>query len=535
MKRKVKQWINLVLVLLFSMSNFAAIVSDNDGSAFITKAEVDSLKNDFQYELERYYTTIDSKISDAIAAYLAAASAGKTTSYTQDLGVFSTPLDIYMNFKDRSDNARNNHRSDWRPTQKWRLMFGYANAYATNWINVYTNTYNPKQWYNLERNADDTGWQCSGGYKEIATTCSYLIWGATDTSISQGSTSDSNYGYIVAGNGSSLGSGEPRTKQSEANHVYDVLRIGEWSWESNKVEAPTLYGVTGVNNMSSSGTNMSIKKHSSSTSASPKGILTNSDWYIGWSGIVASSQQTNKKTNKVNAIPSKGDDWVHVLYNDAIKYSVSDEYIGKGAIDTESAETYGMVNQLRTFERDVSESDTGPYAFCLAPFSIIEEGYKNNSFTTAIDFTDWKNTSLVKAKHIIQTYKEAGPNKTDLQVGISDGLYLMTSKDEGSAELTIKLSYTGEVPFIVAKTEPILESNVADIDMAANGFKKISGGSKTYTTTNSYLKYLDNGITNIKIENIGKDVPIFIKILRSSSSEGCVTLQDPIAIDYTKK
>ena len=49
----------------------ASVVSDNDGSAFITKAEFDSLKNNFQSQLDQYNTAIDNKIDAAIASYLA--------------------------------------------------------------------------------------------------------------------------------------------------------------------------------------------------------------------------------------------------------------------------------------------------------------------------------------------------------------------------------------------------------------------------------------------------------------------------------
>ena len=69
--RLIKRVTALFLVLLFSIESFAAIVSDNDGSAFITKAEFDSLKNDFQTQIDNYNTSIDSKIDGAIAAYLA--------------------------------------------------------------------------------------------------------------------------------------------------------------------------------------------------------------------------------------------------------------------------------------------------------------------------------------------------------------------------------------------------------------------------------------------------------------------------------
>ena len=54
-----------------SIESFAAVVSDNDGSAFITKAEFDSLKNNFQSQIDQYNTSIDSKIDGAIASYLA--------------------------------------------------------------------------------------------------------------------------------------------------------------------------------------------------------------------------------------------------------------------------------------------------------------------------------------------------------------------------------------------------------------------------------------------------------------------------------
>lgn len=60
-----------VLIVLLSFNSFAAIVSDNDGSAFVTKAEFESLKKDFADQIDNYNTNIDNKIDGAIAAYLA--------------------------------------------------------------------------------------------------------------------------------------------------------------------------------------------------------------------------------------------------------------------------------------------------------------------------------------------------------------------------------------------------------------------------------------------------------------------------------
>ena len=50
-----------VLIVLLSFNSFAAIVSDNDGSAFVTKAEFESLKKDFADQIDNYNTSIDSK------------------------------------------------------------------------------------------------------------------------------------------------------------------------------------------------------------------------------------------------------------------------------------------------------------------------------------------------------------------------------------------------------------------------------------------------------------------------------------------
>lgn len=73
--KKVREKLKKVGVLfiagLLCFNSFAAVVSDNDGSAFITKAEFDSLKNNFQAQIDSYNTSIDSKIDGAIAAYLA--------------------------------------------------------------------------------------------------------------------------------------------------------------------------------------------------------------------------------------------------------------------------------------------------------------------------------------------------------------------------------------------------------------------------------------------------------------------------------
>ena len=54
-----------------SINSLAAIVSDNDGSAFVTKAEFEAMKADFLDKVDTYNDSISSKIDGAVAAYLA--------------------------------------------------------------------------------------------------------------------------------------------------------------------------------------------------------------------------------------------------------------------------------------------------------------------------------------------------------------------------------------------------------------------------------------------------------------------------------
>ena len=69
-KCKLKRVGAFLIILLLCFNNFAAIVSDNDGSAFVTKAEFEALKENFAEQIDSYETSIDSKIDGAIAAYL---------------------------------------------------------------------------------------------------------------------------------------------------------------------------------------------------------------------------------------------------------------------------------------------------------------------------------------------------------------------------------------------------------------------------------------------------------------------------------
>lgn len=66
-----RKFLCLIFIFIFCINSMAAIVSDNDGSAFTTKAEFEALKKNFADQIDNYNLSIDSKIDGAIAYYLA--------------------------------------------------------------------------------------------------------------------------------------------------------------------------------------------------------------------------------------------------------------------------------------------------------------------------------------------------------------------------------------------------------------------------------------------------------------------------------
>lgn len=94
-----KRIIVLLITLLFGIECFAAVVSDNDGAAFITKAEFDSLKNSFQSQINAFNSGIDAKIESSIASYLANVKIEKKESYKIIPGDLTS--DVYVNFMNK--------------------------------------------------------------------------------------------------------------------------------------------------------------------------------------------------------------------------------------------------------------------------------------------------------------------------------------------------------------------------------------------------------------------------------------------------
>ena len=130
----IKRKLALILVVLMSINSFGAVVSDNDGSAFITKAEFDSLKNDFQNQIDQYNTSIDSKIDGAIAAYLAGIKVLTTQDIALSESILTYPVTIY---NDEYDWTFEKWKAQTPTTKWWYLNTKNNYFFLEDWPNNY--------------------------------------------------------------------------------------------------------------------------------------------------------------------------------------------------------------------------------------------------------------------------------------------------------------------------------------------------------------------------------------------------------------
>ena len=65
-----KKVFTILLVFILGINSFAAIVSDNDGSAFVTKAEFAADLNNLSNRMSTLENSLDAKIDSLVSSYL---------------------------------------------------------------------------------------------------------------------------------------------------------------------------------------------------------------------------------------------------------------------------------------------------------------------------------------------------------------------------------------------------------------------------------------------------------------------------------
>ena len=107
-----KRALALFIIVIINFNSFSAVVSSNDGSAFITKAEFDALVNDFNSRIEDYEKSIDAKIDGAIAEYLAGLATSSSINLKSLIEILSEENKTFSNANWNNYNASNTVAGD---------------------------------------------------------------------------------------------------------------------------------------------------------------------------------------------------------------------------------------------------------------------------------------------------------------------------------------------------------------------------------------------------------------------------------------
>ena len=140
LKQIKKSFLELIVILVLLTTCFvnASVVSDNDGSAFITKAEFDSLKNNFQSQVDQYNNNIDAKIDSAISSYLA----GIKTELTETLTNYNKKM-----YDNNVDNVKFiNYGTSAAYPSTINNIYGEFALYCSRSQTTRTNVNNGKWW-----------------------------------------------------------------------------------------------------------------------------------------------------------------------------------------------------------------------------------------------------------------------------------------------------------------------------------------------------------------------------------------------------
>ena len=200
----IKKLLALFLVVLISIDSFAAVVSDNDGAAFVTKAEFDALKRNFNDQIAKYNTSIDSKIDGAIANYLAGIKLSQESYIELDSKTnYTFPLLMQSSVS---------HWNDYTKTQFFNLARNRVRYFQLQNLNFCDTTVSNAVTWNTETESDILS--IPAGNRKANTIYGALV----------------NYSTEVPGNAGELyeikDSGSTRTISGTNYKVFDIINFG---------------------------------------------------------------------------------------------------------------------------------------------------------------------------------------------------------------------------------------------------------------------------------------------------------------------
>ena len=525
MFRKSCKKIAILLILSLKINCLAAVVSENDGSAFITKAEFDSLKNDFQAQIDKYNTSIDSKIDGAIAAYLAGIqiSANENRRLSLIDSSLEYPLEIYMRNTEFNVSDYDNwvYNSCWKPDYDWNFTFQRAAKYGTARVKYSNfNTNNKLKWfYKGSRSGDN--YKVTGIVKNYKITLS-----GTFNLMNTSKTSMNNLSGAIFMDQTGKVSAETNrtTGYIRTNIITDYTRYNfllKTSISSNKppVEFVDNWGST-------SGPNLGTANNKLYTAVSGSAVwqgITNAsgDFMSGESSF--NEENIKKVFNFADATTTAktGTVVAPVTYNYDIYVTNKDKQkqdcqeVGTATMYEDNSYVSGGTFYIRHVV------DPG---WCLEP--------ENYGYTSR----NWYNKSLINPKRLVYDFTTPYTDTMYADHKMIEGIPL-TEIEKKSGKITYnyllvdfnitKGSELSATPYIFFSTKPTDVYQTEKIE--GDDFLDISTSEKL--TSKSKYKAVVNGNNKLYVDvsKLGsKNQPIYYKVIWSSNMDKNLTISKPV-------
>lgn len=535
--KNINRAFTFIFYILMCITNFAAVVSDNDGSAFITKAEFDSLKNEFQSQLNQYNSNIDGKIEGAIAGYLSGAKEDKQETMLSPKSLLTYPLKFQMKNKlfNWGQWTVNGATPYWAPDYSVYL-WGRRSSCTMLIDKTFTSNVINKTFYNGSWQATASGnkYKISGMMKNVVGTlnvncCFYqLIWQyGNEAQITFGFTLDQSAAADrEEGSAKTITrtlvrpSGSTNINFYSGSSTYPLIVDSVWDWGGNSaltIQSSSTSNENYLNRVKTYGWGTYEGYTPTGTVFFDSSLKYDSCNYIDFIMNQYDPNRTDSAGKRI-LLPVAYNEHIYMTNKNNFKKDLQNATrINAQYWDGSYTPDYTWDQKSNTY------STTWKFSNIITPAWTLEpqfSGYSSSSVNTR---------SLMEPHNMC--YDVTLPYSKDIvEQTMTDGIILTeTAKDYQIMKIDLDIaSETSSVKkYLVMSLSPISQSDYTQIDTeaAANPNKYLRIADNKNMTGASYKYELREGENTVYIANIDKDNIISYKILWDKSNTSYMNLK----------
>ena len=509
-----KKALCLIFSFLLSLNSFAAVVSDNDGSAFITKAEFDSLKNNFQAQIDQYNTSIDSKIDGAIAGYLAGINLAKKSEMRlpYDNNNFWIYRNNGVNMPEINSRLLLHNFNNGTATQRFKLFLRADENFKINQVGA------PPLWISEISGEADSELLYDGSLNDkvtMAVTETYDasnywgIWRAPNrvgVYLTDGGTGLNLQTYQYERNPSSYGDLEFKMCMYHSSGVDQdssgIIKVTNQVGGVDTIDQQNIMHFT-KDSISSYVANVNLSQNNKFVPLAVKG--TDALWCIQYNSTFPTLYRWSKSGIWQTCLENTQVSGTHYYYSVYGNSDVSDgRSVGQIRVGSGTKWFYGKNNMYTTAQQRNTTSSS--YSTWWTP--------------TTKQIVIAPHSGIIPASNLLQRIKTIDNNRIRPYAGI-----MLTQKSEGvqiEFKLTLQAKGIGSSGLVnTSQSYKVAASNQPFGD-GVNNSKYL----KINDATTNVVNLASNGTHSIKIEDIEKGDEVYFKIVPDSNVDVQVEISD---------